>query len=241
MSLAFACAVSHAAPLIILDPGHGPDQGGAMSVQGIQEVAYNDRFVAELAPALEHAGWRVKVTRKPAQNLDLVSRPELANQLGAAAFLSIHHDSAQLKYLTKIQKGNVAAYKTVQPISGYSLYVSYEDPQFDQSLELATLLGAELHSLGRAPNLMHAEKIPGESHPLLNRDLGIYQYDHLAVLRHSKVPAVLLEVGVITDIEDEAYVHDPANRQAMIGKIVVALDRFRASHVEAAGFHAEPH
>lgn len=217
---------AHAAPLIVLDAGHNPGEG-ATSVQGIKEVVYNDRFVAELAPALEQAGWRATLTRQPDQKLDLAARPALANRLNADVFLSIHHDSAQLKYLRAIDVGGVSAWETTQPIEGYSLFVSRENPQFKASLQLATRLGEALHALGRAPNLLHAEPIQGENHPLLNRDLGIYEYNRLAVLRHAKVPAVLLEVGVITDRADEARVTDAGHRRQMIGQIVQALASYR--------------
>ena len=223
---------AHAAPLIVLDAGHNPGEG-AISVQGLKEVVYNDRFVAELAPALERAGWRVALTREPGQKLDLAARPALANRLHADVFLSIHHDSAQLKYLRAIDVGGVSAWETTQSISGPSLYVSRENPRFDASLQLATRLGERLHTMGRAPNLMHAEPIQGENHPLLDHDLGIYEYNRLAVLRHAKVPAVLLEVGVITDRTDEAWVADAGHRQRMIGQIVQGLTQYRAEALQA--------
>lgn len=228
-------APAQAAPLIVLDPGHNPDRGGATSIQGTKEVTYNDRFVGELAPALKQAGWRVTVTRQPTQHIDLLARARLANQLHAAVFLSIHHDSAQLQDLKKIKVNHpegqktthpAEGYETTKPIAGYSLYVSRKNAQYAKSLQLATLLGKELRSLGRPPTLYHAENIPGENHPLLNRHLGIYQYDDLAVLHHTRMPAVLLEVGVITDKQDEAYVANAESRKKMIGKIVGALREY---------------
>lgn len=224
MTLALA---AQAAPLIVLDPGHSPGEG-ATSVQGIKEVAYNDRFVAELAPALERAGWRVALTRQPDQKLDLAARPRLANRLHADVFLSIHHDSAQLKYLRAIDVNGASAWETTQPIEGYSLFVSRENPKFAASLQLATRLGASLHALGRAPNLMHAEPIAGENRPLLDRELGIYEFNRLAVLRHAQMPAALLEVGVITDRSDEAWVSDAGHRRQMIEQIVEALAQYRS-------------
>jgi len=225
--LGFVLAFSaQAAPLVVLDPGHNPDDGGATSIRGTREVAYNDRFVRELAPALRRAGWQVAVTRDPGTPIGLVERAELANRLHAALFLSIHHDSAQPRYLEKVRQGGLVGYRTVKPIEGYSLYVSGENPCFARSRQLATLLGEQLRRLGRPPALHHAERIPGEGRPLLNRYLGIYRHDALAVLRHSQVPAVLLEVGVITDPRDEAYVNDSRNRGKMIRGIVRALQLF---------------
>ncbi|HEX7385912.1 MAG TPA: N-acetylmuramoyl-L-alanine amidase [Castellaniella sp.] len=213
-------------PLIVLDPGHNPSDGGATSVLGTREVGYNDRFVAELAPALQQAGWQVKITRQPEESMSLIGRAQVANELRATVFLSVHHDSVQLRCLRQVQQNGRVAFQTLKPTSGYSLYVSKENGNFARSLQLATDLGEQLRALGRAPMLEHAGKTCGEGRPLLNPGLGIYRYDHLAVLRHNQVPAVLLEVGVITDVQDEAYVDVAANRKKMIAAIVRAMGEF---------------
>jgi N-acetylmuramoyl-L-alanine amidase len=46
-------------------------------------------------------------------------------------------------------------------------------------------------------------------------------------LRKTTVPAVLLEVGVIVDPEDEAYVSDTAKQDAIVKAIVAAVNAFR--------------
>ncbi|MER1941519.1 N-acetylmuramoyl-L-alanine amidase [Castellaniella sp. FW104-16D08] len=213
-----------AAPLIVLDSGHNPADGGAISVLGSKEISYNDRFVAELAPALRAAGWRVILTRQPGESLSLVGRARMTDDLQASLFLSIHHDSVKLRCLRQVTREGRIAFETRRPTGGYSLYVSKENPDFTQSYRFATMLGEQLHALGRPPMLEHAGTACGESRPLLDARLGIYQYDPLAVLRHNKVPAILLEVGVITDLQDELYVNNQANRSKMIAGIVRAAD-----------------
>lgn len=224
--LALWTQAAWAQPLIVLDPGHGPASGGATSVTGVAEVRYNDRFVAELAAALQEAGWHVLLTRRPDQDAELTARAAVANVQDALALLSIHHDSTQLRYLRRIDAHEPPVYETTESIAGYSLFVSGDNLQYDRSLHLGTLLGTRLRTLGRAPNLRHAEEIDGEGRPLLDARLGVYRYDELAVLRHSKVPAVLLEVGVIVDRRDEAYVDQAANRRSMIEQLVFALQDF---------------
>ena len=216
-----------ATPLLVLDAGHTPQQGGALGIQGIYEVVYNDRFVAELKPALEQAGWRVLLTRTPEQNITLAQRAALANQHQAHLFLSIHHDSAQMHYLEAITVNGKPAYQTRQPIRGYSLFVSQLNPHFAQSQRLAETLGKQLYRLKRPPTLHHAEAIAGENRPLLNKQYGVYQYDQLAVLRQTTMPAVLLEIGVIVDKEDEAYISQASHRKAMIQAIVQALQVYQ--------------
>lgn len=221
----------HAAePLIVLDPGHNPADGGAISVRGAREIGYNDGFVAELAPALREAGWRVEVTRSPDGSVSLLDRAQMANDLRATLFLSVHHDSVQLRCLRQVTREGRTAYETLRPMGGYSLYVSEENPEFAQSYRFARLLAEQLRALGRPPLLEHAGAACGERRPLLDPWLGIYRYDHLAVLRHNEVPAALLEIGVITDVRDESYVDDPANRRKMIEGIVRGIRAWLAQN-----------
>ena len=218
---------AYAAPLIVLDPGHTPSQGGALGVRGQYEVVYNDRIAAELKTALEADGWQVAVTRKPDEERTLTERAGMVNQAKADIFLSLHHDSAQPQYLKKIQVSGKEAYQTLRPISGYSLFVSGDNPKFDQSYKLASSIGKEIRAIGRTPAAHHAEPITGENRPWLDKENGVYRYDKLAVLRQTVMPAVLLEFGVIVDRDDEAYVDDAINRRRMTEAVVRALRPYR--------------
>lgn len=213
--------------VIVIDPGHNPKQAGALGVRGIHEVTYNDALSAKLAKALQATGAQVVLTREATEEISLDGRAELANARRADLFLALHHDSAQLKYLTKIELNGAPAYQTMQPIAGYSIFVSTLNPKFAQSLQFAQLLGQELLALGRPPALHHAEPIAGENRELLDVHLGIYQFDALLVLRKTILPAVLLEVGVIVDPADEKYVSDSTNQVALVKAIVTAVEKFR--------------
>jgi len=210
-------------PVILLDSGHNPPAGGATSLRGIPEVIYNDRFTAKLARALEKTGFHVELTRNHDQSIQLNERAALANSLKADLFLSIHHDSAQEVRLDKISVNSTATYRTKTKIAGYSIFVSRENAQFDRSWLFAQYLGERLLKLGRPPTLHHAENIVGENRELLDEKLGIYRFDELTVLRRTEVPAVLLEIGVIVDDEDETYVSNPKNQDLMVRSIVDAI------------------
>ncbi len=214
-------------PLVMLDPGHTAGAPGATSVRGTVEVDYNDAFVALLAPKLVQAGFRVAVTRRPGEELALESRA--ARAAGAWLLLSIHHDSAQERFLVREERGGKEAFRATRPIRGYSLFVSGRNPRYAASVQAARAIGERLLALGRPPTLHHAEPIPGEGRPLLDARLGIYRFDELKVLRLAPCPAVLLEAGVLVDEADEAYVSDPARREAMVGAIVKALVELRAT------------
>lgn len=213
----------YAEPLLVLDSGHTPDAAGALGVRGIYEVEYNDRFVAELKPQLEAIGYQVILTRTPEQNISLQQRARIANQLNADLFLSIHHDSTNERYLIPTVVNNLPAQRTIEPFRGFSAYISNKNGSPFSSYCFAENLTKQILPLGRAPALYHADPIKGENRPLLNKEYGIYRYDNLAVLRLTKVPAVLLEIGVIPDEEDEAWVNNFQNRYNMQQAIVRAV------------------
>ena len=206
-----------------LDPGHTDAHPGAVSVRGIPEVSYNDAFVAVLGPRLSRDGFRVLVTRGPGEEIELSARADRANARRASVLLSIHHDSVQEDLLEEVPQNGRTAMRTVRPVRGYSLFVSGQNPRYEDSLKVAEAIGRRLLALGRPPTLHHAEAIPGEGRTLIDARLGIYRFDELVVLREASCPAVLLEVGVLVDEADEAYVSAPARREAISDAIVEGL------------------
>ena len=232
LALGLAVTQANAAPLcIVLDPGHNPGQGGALGARGIHEVVYNDALAARLAKALKAQGYAVHLTREPTQKISLDERTRFANDLRADLFLSIHHDSAQPKYLERFQVDGRDAWRTTtQPIAGYSVFISLLNPQAARAKAFSLLLGTEMNALGRPPTLHHAEAIPGENRELLDRERGLYQFDDLVVLKKTNMPAVLLEVGVIVDPGDEAYVSDEGNQAKIINAILNAIRSYSALH-----------
>lgn len=231
LQAALACG---ARPVIVLDPGHTPQNGGALGLHGIREVVYNDRFSARLATALQAAGFEVVLTRQAQENLELIERARIANQHPGALFLAIHHDSAQSVFLKQLPAHQGGGFQTLRPIGGYSLFVSRRNPQFAASLRLAQQLGRELRALGRPPTLHHAEDIAGERRELLDRALGIYRFDDLVVLAKTEMPAVLIEVGLIVDADDERYVSRPDKQLAMCRAVVSALQAYLAAEQQLA-------
>jgi len=223
-----ALAKNDGMPTIVLDPGHTPTQKGALGVLGKYEVDYNDRLVSKLIKVLRSAKFNVTVTRSSSESISLMDRVNIANSIQPGLFLSIHHDSAQQIYLKNINLAQGVGYQTIKTFSGYSIFTSKKNPQFDNSYRFAEILGQSLLNLKRPPTLHHAENIAGENRELLNESLGIYRFDDLIVLAKTKVPAVLLEIGVIVDPDDEHYVSDASNQDAMCQMILEALQAYFA-------------
>ena len=87
--------------------------------------------------------------------------------------------------------------------SGYSVYVSRDNPDFKTSLSFAELVGKAMKAQGLQYAEQYTQAIMGRyRHPLLNKDAGVYGYDELVVLRKTRMAAVLLEAGSIINRDE---------------------------------------
>ncbi|MCL5103962.1 MAG: N-acetylmuramoyl-L-alanine amidase [Armatimonadetes bacterium] len=78
--------------LIVVDPGHGGNQGGAQC-NGVSEKNVNLKLAQALADALKHDGAQVIMTRSDDRAMGLAARPEVAVGAGADFFISLHCNS----------------------------------------------------------------------------------------------------------------------------------------------------
>lgn len=185
-----------------LDVGHTLSQPGAVSARGVTEFEYNRRLEQAVQERLVQARVPTIVVGGSGAPLELRQRTWLAGQAGASLFLSLHHDSVQSQFFSSWTYGNKALrYSDI--FTGFSIFVSKDNPNFRGSLRFAKLLGDEMLKAGRKPSTYHALPIPGEGRPLLDPARGIYRYDQLMVLRMAQMPAVLLESAFIVNRAEE--------------------------------------
>ncbi len=77
-------------PLVVLDPGHGGRDPGAIGIGGLREVDVVLPISLEVARILEQQGMSVILTRDRDYFVTLEGRTQMANQARADAFVSIH-------------------------------------------------------------------------------------------------------------------------------------------------------
>ncbi|HEV2758539.1 MAG TPA: N-acetylmuramoyl-L-alanine amidase [Acidimicrobiales bacterium] len=79
---------------VVLDPGHGGYDPGAVGPNGLRESELNLSVSRHAAAALERAGFATVMTRNDDHGMNLVNRARLAVGLQAKAFVSVHHNAA---------------------------------------------------------------------------------------------------------------------------------------------------
>ena len=81
---------------VVLDPGHGGRDPGAVGIQGLREVDVVNEIVPQVQAILEQQGVRVVLTRTDNRTLDLEPRVQLAERVNAQVFVSIHANAISL-------------------------------------------------------------------------------------------------------------------------------------------------
>ncbi|WP_041276169.1 N-acetylmuramoyl-L-alanine amidase [Desulfosporosinus acidiphilus] len=175
---------------IVVDPGHGGPDTGAIGPAGTYEKNNTLAVGLDLENDLRSAGARVIMTRttdvSPATGTyselsDLQARTKIANDAQADMFICLHNDSFS----------NPSA-------SGTTTYYSSASPVADQSLTLAKNIQSELVA---AINL---------------NDRGVKDAPFY-VIKNTKMPAVLIEIGFISNPDEEKLLGSPGfqNKAAM--------------------------
>jgi N-acetylmuramoyl-L-alanine amidase len=213
---------------IVLDVGHTAESEGAISARNVSEFVFNLRLAKRIEEKLKAEGFaetRLLLTEGKAGH-GLVKRVAAANNLRADLFLSIHHDSVPNKFLEDWEfEGKKSHFS--DRFSGYSVFVSRNNPDFETSLSFAELIGKEMKAHGLDYAKQYTQAIMGRyQHPLLNKETGVYSYDKLIVLRKTRMAAALLEAGSIINRDEELKMSSPERRDIISSGVTAAVKEF---------------
>lgn len=208
---------------VALDIGHSPKAPGAMSARNVPEYEFNKRMVRLIAADLrQQPGITVLVVNETGREISLLQRTEVANRAKADLFLSVHHDSVNERYkVAQLLEGRMA--RLSEKFHGYSVFFSDKNVQPKESFEFAKQLGRTMREQGMTPTAHHAEKIPGEGRDFVIPQWGVYRFNDLLVLKGARMPAALLECGVIVHPEEEAELNTPERQRKIVTAVRAAV------------------
>jgi N-acetylmuramoyl-L-alanine amidase len=220
---------------IMLDVGHTLELPGALSARGVPEYAFNVQLAETVQQALVAAGFdkTVRLVTATAPWHGLVERAVRANGIHADLFISVHHDSVPDELLETWQYEGEENHFSDR-FSGYSIFVSADNPARVGSLAFGRILGNELQRRGLHYTPHYTLPLMGRHrHQLLDADAGVYRYDQLVVLRETRMPAVLLEAGSIVNRQEELELATPERRQLIAHGVAAAVEDFCRSRMRA--------
>jgi N-acetylmuramoyl-L-alanine amidase len=219
--------------IVILDVGHSDKDSGQISARGEKEYDFNTKLARRVLEELLNTGFvstQMIVTSGPNTHKTRLQRSQRANDLGADLFISIHHDGVTNQTLMPWQY-NGKTHWFLDKFEGFSLWVSQKNNKYEDSLSFAKTFADRLMASGLKFTTHHDELTNtakyGRIAPLVDRGRGIYDAsDDILVLYESRMPAVLLEAGMIVNRAEEQVLSSPARRTIVARAVVGAVERF---------------
>jgi N-acetylmuramoyl-L-alanine amidase len=222
-------------PLVMLDPGHGGKDPGAIGVSGTYEKHVALATAQELARRLAASGrYRVSLTRQTDDFIPLDDRVGIAQAHGAQLFMSIHADAlvdhgvrgaSVYTLASNASDAQTAALAARENAADRYAGVAAADISPHVAQILASLVQHETRA-GSARLQQSAVGSLGRDVPLLENPA---RHAAFAVLKAVDIPSVLVEMGFMSNARDEAALRQAPHRAAVAVALQRAIDMYFAS------------
>lgn len=218
--------------IIVLDPGHGGHDPGAIGYSGVYEKNITLAFGRELKALLDKTGkYKVYLTRNTDKFIPLRDRVKIARKYKADLFMSLHADSAKnrsAKGLSVYTLSETASDKEAAAlaerenkadvIAGLNLV--------EHSKEVSDIL----INLAQRETMNRSSEFAGFMVQEMKKKVKLVSNTHrfagFAVLKGPDVPAVLLEMGYLSNRQEEKQLQQKSYRKKLGEATVKAIDRY---------------
>jgi N-acetylmuramoyl-L-alanine amidase len=205
-------------PVVVLDPGHGGHDPGGQGPEGSLEKKVTLALARSITRHLGEA-YRVILTRTDDVHLDTYGRTAKANYNRADLFISLHTGGSPLRTTRGI---NIFYYQVP------ARFLLHSDSEGKQT-ELADPLATPWHEV----QLIHvtesrqlAEILQKTLQAMPSKPSCHIQSGPMAVLQGAAMPAVLLELGYLTNPIEEKELSDPEMLSAYAETIAEGIETF---------------
>ena len=231
---AISAAARPAAPLVMLDPGHGGKDPGAIGVSGTYEKHIALAAAQELRRQISGAGrFRVELTRDRDVFIPLPERVAIAQRRGAALFVSMHADALGDHAVRGASVYTLADHASDAQTAALAVRENasdrFGDPAFRGAPpEVARILSSLVRQETRTGSVRMAHDVVGE----LRHDTPLLQNPArqagFRVLRAADIPSILVEMGFMSNREDEAALRTAPHRARVAGAMRRAIEAYFA-------------
>ena len=226
-------APQRALPVVVIDPGHGGVETGAIGRSGLQEKDITLDLARRLKTLIERQGATVVLTRDEDRVLPLDDRTAIANHNRAILFISIHLNASKRKDAVGAETYFLATSATdaeARTLAGLE-NKAYEPPDSTSPPAPGSPPGKDLElilwDLAQNAYLVESSRLAESVQAQLNaatgvRDRGVRQAP-FRVLMGATMPAILIEAGFISNPDEEARFKDDAYKDKVAEAIARAV------------------
>ncbi|WP_090605386.1 N-acetylmuramoyl-L-alanine amidase family protein [Parapedobacter koreensis] len=239
---------------IVLDAGHGGEIPGARGATSIEKnIALQVALKLGKAIEAEIPGTKVYYTRTTDVNVELYKRIELANEKKADLFISIHCNAAPARRVRRRNSKGKYYYTTIQDkqIRGTETFVSgfhrlgeqdaairenadilleenYEENYqgFDPNDPASYIVLSLMQNQFREQSIRLASFMQEQYIKSGRADRGVQELG-LAVLAAAGMPAVLTEIGFISNPDEETYMKSENGQAEIVKNLLDAIKAYK--------------
>jgi len=219
-------------PMVVVDPGHGGVDPGAVGVSGYYEKNLTLDYGRALRDALEASGrYRVVMTRDRDLFLKLRERIRVAQEAKGDLFLSLHanvHSSGDIRGASiytlseTASDKEAAALAAAENASDVLAGVDLTDQTGDVRNILIDLAQRETMNLSKKFANDLVREVGRETKLLRNT----HRFAGFAVLKSPVVPSILFEIGYMSNRQEERLLRSAEHRNKIIESIIRAVDGY---------------
>jgi N-acetylmuramoyl-L-alanine amidase len=214
---------------VVVDAGHGGRDPGAIGVGGLREKAVTLQVAGYLGARLERMGFDVAYTRAGDETLSLEERTFIAQREQADLFLSVHANAARRRSVHGVETYYLDATHQRHTLNLAARENAIPRHQVDELDSVLTRIHIEEELLPHSRRLadyVHAQIVSGLPSARRPQDLGVKQ-GPFYVLFLSNMPAILVEVGFLTNADEARRLRDDAYLQALAEQMALGVERYR--------------
>jgi len=217
--------------VVALDAGHGGIDPGATGRDGIREKAITLATAEAVKASLEASGrYRVIMTRDDDSFVRLRERVARARVAGAKLFISIHADVLSNASISGLSVYTLSETATDHEAEGLAAKENKSDviagvDLTDRPPEVSTILIDLAQRETNTASYQFADRLVSEiraTAPVLSK---AHREAGFAVLTAPDIPSVLIELGYLSNVEEETRLESPVQRKRLAAAILRAVDQ----------------
>ncbi len=223
--------------IVVLDPGHGGKDPGAISRSGKYEKHITLAMAKETREYLEDAGYTVVLTRSTDKAIPLRRRYQIAHEADGDLFISIHADSAKNKsarglsvYTISERASDKEAAALAERENKADILLGLDLSDYNPDVSNILIDLAKIDTMNKSAT--YAKQLVKEMKQETTLLPNAHRFAGFAVLKSTNIPSVLLELGYLSNPREDKLLQKKSYRRKLARALVRAVNKYFAEQTD---------
>ena len=212
---------------VIIDAGHGGNDPGAIGRNGLKEKDVNLDIAKRLSSLLRVEGVATVFTRSTDKFIPLSTRVNIANRSGADLFISIHSNAARSRSLSGFEVYYVAPSVSDSKraaLTARSTSLNLKDAVFSgETQETKAIVWDMIYANSRAESIELSHSLCKIMDSCIDANILGVKNARFQVLKGITMPGILIEVGFVSNLNEEELLRTGAYREKLAAGILEGI------------------